>query len=463
MLIGITLLRGVYKLMDLEKWKNKNNRAKGYTHFDERVNIHNVWNYITDSKKIASHGYYPLIHTNIVFNKYNKDVGIKSKKREVAYSAHIDRLILSYYALQLNDLYNQHVKSIGINENAIAYRNILGKSNIEFSKDAFDFIKDCDQAIIVVGDFTDFFGSLDHNYLKAKLLDLLREDKLSPDWYGIFKYVTKYVYWELESLLELNGYDKNFKSIRNFNQQKKALKINDFKSLKKNNLKKNNKEKGIPQGTPISALLSNVYMMDFDVQLSEYIKQYKGFYNRYSDDFILILPNIDDSKFKTIYKAITDIIERVPNIDLQLEKTQMYEYNNQCIKNINSIIFNSDKKDKDILDYLGFTFDGQKVRFRDKTLTKYYYKMYRKTKGILNRNGYTKKNNRISNTELYKRYSIRGVQGKFKHSDSNPARVRNFLSYILRAEKVYYSEEEILKFRKRHMGKIRKRLKKIEA
>ena len=82
---------------------------------------------------------------------------IKSKKREVAYSAHIDRLILSYYALQLNDLYNQHVKSIGINENAIAYRNILGKSNIEFSKDAFDFIKDCDQAIIIVGDFTDFW------------------------------------------------------------------------------------------------------------------------------------------------------------------------------------------------------------------------------------------------------------------------------------------------------------------
>ena len=30
------------------------------------------------------------------------------------------------------------------------------------------------------------------------------------------------------------------------------------------------------------------------------------------------------------------------------------------------------------LDYLGFSFDGRKVRIRDKTITKYYYRMYRK-------------------------------------------------------------------------------------
>lgn len=453
--------------MDIKQWKQKNNRAKGYTHFDERVNVQKVWSYISSPSKVAKHGFYPLIHTQIVFNKYKNGYGVKPKTRDIAYSAHIDRLILSYYAYQLNHLYNEHAISIGINKNAIAYRDILGKSNIEFSKDAFDFLKSCNQATVMVGDFTDFFGSLEHTYLKSQMLKLLNVDRLSDDWYSIYKYVTNYVWWELESLLKIGGFKNNEKGIKSFNAQKRAISLSDFKKYKKSkeykksNWYKNETGKGIPQGTAISALLSNVYMMDFDVEISRLVDSIGGFYNRYSDDFIIILPNIDGKEFEEIYQSIATIIATIPKLDLQKDKTQIYEYDGTNLTNINDVVFEQGKKNKDVLDYLGFIFDGKNVRFRDKTLTKYYYRMYRKTKAIIRRNGYTKHGNRISNTELYKRFSIRGVQGKYKYSEEDSEGIRNFLTYILRAEKVYYDEEAILKFRKRHMSKIRKELKKI--
>lgn len=448
--------------MEIEQWKYKNSRAKGYTHFDERVNVQKVWSYINDPSKVGSHGYYPLIHTQIIFNKYKNGFGIKPKKRDIAYSAHIDRLILSYYAYQLNMLYNTQAISTGINESAIAYRDILGKSNIEFSRDAFDYLKNCSQAIIIVGDFTDFFGSLDHFFLKKQILKLLEVDRLPDDWYGIYKYVTSYVWWELESLLNIGGFTNDRKGIKEFNSQKRAISFNDFKKYKKENLYINKSEKGIPQGTAISALLSNVYMMDFDIDISRLITEVGGFYNRYSDDFIVILPNMDGKEFEEIYQSISLIISSVPNIELQEEKTQVYEYDGKNLSNINDVVFEQGKKSKDVLDYLGFTFDGKNIRFRDKTLTKYYYKMYRKVKSILRRNGYTKYATRISNTELYKRFSVRGVQGRYKHSGDEPDSIRNFLTYVLRAEKVYHDEIDILKFRKRHMGKIKKQLKKIQ-
>ncbi len=54
----------------------------------------------------------------------------------------------------------------------------------------------------------------------------------------------------------------------------------------------NNKgQKGIPQGSPISALLSNIYMLEFDVLVKEKIMECKGSYFRYCDDILCIIPN----------------------------------------------------------------------------------------------------------------------------------------------------------------------------
>lgn len=54
------------------------------------------------------------------------------------------------------------------------------------------------------------------------------------------------------------------------------------------------------------------------------------------------------------------------------------------------------------MNYLGFTFDGCKVRIRSKTTTKYYYRMYSKAKTIAKNGGYSYKGRRISKKNLYK-------------------------------------------------------------
>lgn len=93
-----------------------------------------------------------------------------------------------------------------INYNIIEYRDIHGKSNIEFSKIAFDFIKKQKQAIVLVGDFKNFFGSLNHKYLKEKMLRVMGLKSLPNDYYAIYKYVTQYSYCGIEDLLKLNDF-----------------------------------------------------------------------------------------------------------------------------------------------------------------------------------------------------------------------------------------------------------------
>jgi retron-type reverse transcriptase len=48
---------------------------------------------------------------------------------------------------------------------------------------------------------------------------------------------------------------------------------------------------GIPQGSPISALLSNIYMFSFDKHMKNYVDSIGGKYFRYCDDMLLIVPS----------------------------------------------------------------------------------------------------------------------------------------------------------------------------
>lgn len=143
--------------MTLEQWKSKNAVAKYYAHFDKRVALKDVWRYIASPEKVAHHGFYPFIHYQKHFTKYNKDTGEIPKERELCYAAHIDRYIYSYYGYLLNERYNQRVLNDGISDSAVAYRTDLGKNNIHFAKTAIDFIRKNAPCYIVVGDFTHFF------------------------------------------------------------------------------------------------------------------------------------------------------------------------------------------------------------------------------------------------------------------------------------------------------------------
>lgn len=104
------------------------------------------------------------------------------------------------------------------------------------------------------------------------------------------------------------------------------------------------------------------------------------------------------------------------------------------------------------MNFLGFTFDGEKVSLRAKTVSKYYQRLRKKAKTISKSGGYTKRGNHISKKNLYMKYSVRGSTGK-------PG---NFLTYVNSAQTPdrFGENERIGIVSKRNMQKIRKFLKK---
>lgn len=434
----------------LHNEKTLTKSIKPYSHFDYKTNIILSWEYISNPSNVATHGFYPFIHYEKKQIKYHKQKGKKIKIRNICYAAHIDSCIYQYYSFLLNERYNTRVKNDGLSDIAVAYRTDLKKSNIHFAKSAFDFIRNSNNCYVMIGDFTDFFDSLDHAYLKARLCNLLETDRLSADYYAVFKNVTKYSYVELTDLLALNNLENTPKGRKQLNNRAKVLSTDEFRKNRKNLVNKNSSNYGIPQGSPISALLANIYMLECDKAIRDLVLKYNGFYMRYSDDFMIAIPNVSVDTMKSIYANIRNILKDIPNLKLQPEKTQFYSY---VLNNLNNCGLEFDTKtdcSNRFINFLGFTFDGAQISIRDKTISKYYYRMYRKAKTISKHYGYNRYGVKISNKEIYKLYSIKGAYTK-------PG---NFITYANRAQRQFSEQKSISRSTRNHMQKIKKAIHK---
>ena len=274
----------------------------------------------------------------------------------------------------------------------------------------------------------------------------METNSLPEDHYAIFKNITRYNKWELIDLLKLNDLKDTVSGRRELNSKNLVLSKQLYKNHK-NHIIRNNSGYGIPQGSPISGLLANLYMLDIDKQINDYVLSLDGLYMRYSDDFIVIVP---ESKSATIvFKNIKQTINIAPRLKLQPEKTQYFKFENNKIDNCGNKFDDYADCSNHFMNFLEFTFDGCKVTIRAKTTTKYYYRMYSKAKTIAKSGGYSYKGRKISKKNLYKGYSIRGAFG----------RRGNYISYVERAKRIFGSNEAIDRDTKRHMQKINKALK----
>ena len=439
MLMGIAIY-GEYFMGDwIFETKIIKKSIKPYAHFDMRTNLNKVRDYIKDVDKIATNSFYPFIHYEMRMEKYNKKKGHTIKSRDIYYAAHKDRCIFQYYAHLINEKYNEYVIHNGLNKVSVAYRDNLHESNIDSSKRAFDFIKSKGDSYVLIGDFKSFFDGLDHRYLKEQLMKVLGVDRLSEDYYAVFKNVTRFSFVELNDLLRLNGLKQTKKDIKKLNKQRQVLTKEEFRN-NKSIVKKNISGRGIPQGSPISAVLANVYMASADKMLNDYIKMNNGFYMRYSDDFIVVIPNTED--YKAMINHILSIIKDVPNLILENKKTQIFSVKNNVVTNIGETIIKDADSSNNEINFLGFTYDGLKIRLRAKTVGKYYYRMYRKAKVVAAKGG-------MGTGKLYRRYSERGSFGK----------EGNFFTYVRNVEKVYGEDEQIRRDLRGNLGKIKRAIK----
>lgn len=396
---------------------------------------------ITNPKFVEKYAFYPLMHTFISERKYKKGNPTKhtthkrkhahkekksgktnsnAKIRPLHYASHFDTLIYGYYADKLNKKYEAKLQSDNeLNDAILAYRKIetfpnsgKGKANIHFAKECFDEIKQrslSEEVAVLAIDLKSFFSTLDHQYLKKVWAELLGKSKLPKDHYNVFKSCTKFKYVlkddlrigkknkygrkkpfdesKLANIRKTKGFRCFFESnedLRNhISQGKLSVYSNPFfreiKNKDQSTFQKRKINVGIPQGLPISAVLANLYLLEFDKAILDYvINNHNGFYRRYSDD-ILIICSIET--MKEIEQFTYELIKKF-KIKISEEKTERFLFKNvRYNKNFYDkrlTCFSIDNNGNEILSsltYLGFEFRGYHVGIKNQNLAKYYRKL----------------------------------------------------------------------------------------
>lgn len=425
-------------------------KDKFYTHLDRKKYHTDYQQRVQNINWVSRHGFYPFIHFQMDCSKYTNDSEgnkyIKEKNRDIYYAAHIDRFIYEYYGNRLNDKYNNYMKMKGINRVSTAYRNCTpGKCNIDFAKEVFEYIVRCETAYIFVGDFSKFFDNLDHGYLKEKIKCVNGQQSLDSADYAIYKNITKFAYVEADDIESEKGLFR-----RDMRELDKYFETDEFHEFKKKHLHKNCKDYQIPQGSSISAVYANIYMIDFDKKINDFITSQKGIYRRYCDDIIIVVPitysELQNKKNEKITKFIYDVRDSIPNLELNEDKTEHFFYDNGVIKKL--------KGHSSLINYLGFTFDGKIVRIRDKSLFKFYCRAYRKIKKV--KENTEEKAFNAGRKAIYHSYTHLGSSRYAKDHG-------NFLTYAYKADEIF-SQSQLLESAirnqvKKHWYKIDNKLK----
>lgn len=469
-------------------------KLKRYPHIGLPITVQQakaVRSYIENPSKIASHPFLPLIRRSIVTYPYKLDevTGLKKpkrKERDLTYASHLDSLIFSYYANQLQKKYEEFINREHLEDVVVAYRKIKcqdqngNKCNIHIAGDVFQYVKACigkgKEVALITFDIKGFFDSLDHGILKQNWKRILGINNMPDDVYNVFKHTTRFSYIKDEQLFSLfknsiicesNGEYicrkvKRIQYIRNANAVAYCERKDMQRIRRSGDLQKNTNHYGIPQGLPISAILANTYMCDFDKDIASKLKEAHGLYKRYSDDIIVVCP-INEANHWRDY-----IINKINSVklEIQLEKTNLFEIHRiygktQCFHET----CGTNKK----IEYLGFSFDGENIRIKPAGLCKYYRRMWkakrRHKRWAISINNST--NGVVFEHSMYQRYSRLGSVRHVIRKKSPVGFVKtrkktygNYLTYAYKASEVL-REPGIKKQFRRNIHKMKASITEI--
>lgn len=385
-----------------------------------------IISYITNPDKIAVHSFLPFIGYDIKERRLSKIDKTKPRERQesivklrpIKYAAHFDSLIYSYYACLLYDLYEKKLAEFGLGDVVLAYRKSkhMNKiaNNITFAKEIFDIIKNKDNNCVALAfDIKSFYDNIDHKNLKIEWGKLLYgNDYVGPlpeDHFKIYKSLTDYSFFEIDSVkmylrcpfgdllcheCECCPLGKNYKLPQKlFRDMAEFHKFREWygshPEIKLRNIAKSEHQQiletkrtfnfnlgildkrapfGIPQGSPMSALLANIYMLPFDKVMKDICNKYHAVYRRYSDDILIICDK--DSKEPISEFMMNAIKERGNHLIIhpigegRKSKSKCYDFTTARIL-------------EDPLQYLGFTFDGKTVKVRGASFARYLRKSAR--------------------------------------------------------------------------------------
>lgn len=366
--------------MSYQEWRKQikpEKKTRHYQHIDSSLDLDNDVDFskiVQTINDINNHQFLPFIKRAEIVIRFRKNKDGKEQRsqkiRPIMYASHLDSHIYSYYNFILLNKYEDYLKSLGINDNIIAYRKMKiestdkGKSNVHFAKEVFDYIQNQDESVVITQDIEGFFDNINHTLLKEKICKVCGVNKLDDSLFKIFKSLTRYKYIEYKDFIDP--------------QIKKKIKRNKYAiyQILKDIFNENRTNKGIPQGSPISGLLANISLIDFDNDIKNTFPDI--FYRRYSDDLVFIckkeqkdiLLDFINKKIKGSFLSINakkSFISYFKKVNGDIVCENVTNGLNQTLG-------------RDYVDYLGLEFNGSKIFLRKNTIQKLKHKQITKTK-----------------------------------------------------------------------------------
>ncbi|MEM7469430.1 MAG: hypothetical protein AAF387_21470 [Pseudomonadota bacterium] len=371
---------------------------KQYPHFDQLISKEALTELVMSPERVTSHKFWPFIEYTKTNRRFRHPDHPPPKSRTIRYAARTDAGIYIFYRYLLAQSYEQRLALTGIDHVPTAYRRLPkagegspGKCNIDFAHDAFSEIRSMKNCVVVTLDISSYFDCIDHSRLRRVWADLLGESNLPEDHYRVFKAITAYTSVDCSSLYRRlgiidykpgrNGTARLGFTIPPHQMPRQLCTPREFRELVAGEtgeydrlISAPNHSHGIPQGAPLSDLLANAYLLDFDTAITGYVEDRGGRVWRYSDDIIIVLPGDEKVGLAAKEFAIREIVRYGPKLKIKDEKTAIGLFTSAISGNLEYEWLDG-KQGKNGLEYLGFRFDGKRVYLRDSTLTNFQRKI----------------------------------------------------------------------------------------
>ena len=383
-------------------------KERKYKHFDLPLDVAEREQVIDFSKAGEPHRFLPLLGFTDEARRYVRNASgvheIKIKERPIRFAGHADAAFLQAYAGHLNGFYEQALVQDGTAGSVLAYRK-GGGTNIHHAKALFDEIRSRGDCTVFAMDISGFFDCLDHLMLRDEVGGLLGVTRLGGHDAAVWKNVTRYSWVETVDLDALFG--------RKRNGHGRVCSPADFAAHVRGRtdglVRTHDQTFGIPQGTPVSGLYANIYLRTFDREMIAWCGQFGGSYRRYSDDIAVVLPL--GAKVHHVVAVVEKMLADY-GLAMSVDKTDTADFKGGLLASASPI------------QYLGFTFDGQKTLIRPSSLDAYLGKMRRGIHAKM----IAARAKKVESLEVFKRESL----SRYTHLGKR----RNFLRYAYKAADV---------------------------
>lgn len=215
------------------------------------------------------------------------------------------------------------------------------------------------------------------------------------DHFKVFQAITRYAYVDVMKAYTRLGYygdktDRNGKVRPGYLKARKKIPVQlcdgrtfqakIARSATQSSIIEVNKSgMGVPQGAPLSDILANAYLLEFDKYLRDVCIKLRGRFFRYSDDILVIAPVSDADAIELEKEIRSAITSYGKGLLIKEEKSAIHQFEaagaRQRVRTVKACDKNGSPMPNRPFEYLGFRYDGRSIFIRDKTMSNLHRKI----------------------------------------------------------------------------------------